>query len=47
MKLKYLTSLTLMVALGASAVVAELAALGSTARGWHQPDRQNAGRSDF
>ena len=33
MKLKYLTSLTLMVALGASAVVAELAALGSTARG--------------
>ena len=33
MKLKYLTSLTLVVALGASAVVAELAALGSTARG--------------
>ena len=33
MKLKYLTSLTLAVALGASAVVAELAALGSTARG--------------
>lgn len=33
MKLKYLTSLTLMVALGASAVVAELAALGSTASG--------------
>ena len=33
MKLKYLTSLTLMVALGASAVVAELVALGSTARG--------------
>lgn len=33
MKLKYLTSLTLVMALGASAVVAELAALGSTARG--------------
>ena len=33
MKLKYLTSLTLVVTLGASAVVAELAALGSTARG--------------
>ena len=33
MKLKYLTSLTLVAALGASAVVAELAALGSTARG--------------
>ena len=33
MKLKYLTSLPLVVALGASAVVAELAALGSTARG--------------